>query len=182
LAGLRLRLHGRLQLEPCQTVIFAPTPGVEPVLEPLAASEGEAEPRFRGSIWLRPPFPAFALRHELCGHGLMRSAMGRRGRQGGGGPRRRGKPGAGGATTSRCHACTCAQSTTRRLPHSDSRRRNRSGSEVPAASALGLGRRPPPVGALPHRAGEAATAASAPPPSPPSPWPLDSEQVGRAGE
>jgi hypothetical protein len=40
LAGLRLRLHGRLQLEPCQTVIFALAPGVEPVLEPLRLPKG----------------------------------------------------------------------------------------------------------------------------------------------
>jgi hypothetical protein len=36
---------------------MALAPGVELVPEPLAASEGEAEPRFRGSIRLRPPFP-----------------------------------------------------------------------------------------------------------------------------
>jgi hypothetical protein len=55
LAGLRLRLHERLQLEPCQTVVFAPAPGVEPALEPLAASKGEAEPRFRGSTGSASP-------------------------------------------------------------------------------------------------------------------------------
>jgi hypothetical protein len=42
----------RLQLEPCQTVVFALAPGVESALEPLAASKGEAEPRFRDFIWL----------------------------------------------------------------------------------------------------------------------------------
>jgi hypothetical protein len=57
LGGLRLRLHKRLRAEPSQTVKMTPAPGVELVPEPLAASEGETEPHFRGTIRLRPPFP-----------------------------------------------------------------------------------------------------------------------------
>jgi hypothetical protein len=61
LGGLRLRLHERLHAKPSQTIDFATAPGVELPLEHLAASEGEAEPRFRGSTRLRPRFPTTAL-------------------------------------------------------------------------------------------------------------------------
>jgi hypothetical protein len=55
-------------------VKMAPAPGVELVPELVAASEGEAEPRFRGSIWLRPPFPTIA-------HGSRRGGGGEADRQ-----------------------------------------------------------------------------------------------------
>jgi hypothetical protein len=62
LAGLRLRLHERLQLEPYQTVVFAPAPVVEPALEPAAALKGEEEPGKRGSQRLHNSAPTIAPR------------------------------------------------------------------------------------------------------------------------
>jgi hypothetical protein len=41
-------------------VKMASAPGVELVSEHMAPSEGEAKPRFRGSIRLRPPFLTIA--------------------------------------------------------------------------------------------------------------------------
>jgi hypothetical protein len=54
-------LHQRLRPEPYQTVEFALAPGVELVLEPLVASEGETERHFRGSFQHRLPFSSLAL-------------------------------------------------------------------------------------------------------------------------
>jgi hypothetical protein len=60
---------------------------VELPLKHLKASEGEAEPRFRGSTWLRPPFPTVALgwRPWLPQQPVARGRRRRRGRGGGGG-------------------------------------------------------------------------------------------------
>jgi hypothetical protein len=46
-----VRFHGRLLPESCQTLDFAPAPGVELPLEPLTASEGGGRATFS---WLHP--------------------------------------------------------------------------------------------------------------------------------
>jgi hypothetical protein len=97
LAGLRLRLHERLQLEPCQTVVFAPAPVVEPALEPAAALKGEEEPGKRGSQRLHNSAPTIAPRvwrnysNSATPHPRKRGGAERRGR------RQRGVAGGGGA-------------------------------------------------------------------------------------
>ena len=57
LAGLHGRLHERLWLEPCQTVVLAPALSLELQLEPLAAYTGEEKPQNRGFVRLRGASP-----------------------------------------------------------------------------------------------------------------------------
>ena len=68
-------LQERLQAEPCQTVVLAPAPGLEPPLEPLAASTREEEPGICGSTRHRPPLASLALGWGSSG----RCPQGRRG-------------------------------------------------------------------------------------------------------